>query len=73
MKLTIIIQDLIMQDFSNEQIVNDLFSNHTDLISTLSAEGVQDLVQKVSKDLEDEYYADAYFSSMDHIYDSYDY
>jgi hypothetical protein len=73
MTLISIIQDLIMQDFTNDQIVNTLFSNHSSLLSTLTIEEIQDTIQKATKDLEDEIYADYYYSSMDHIYDSYDY
>lgn len=73
MTLITIIQDLIMQDFTNDQIVNTLFSNHSSLLGTLTIEEIQDTIQKATKDLEDEIYSDYYYSSMDHIYDSYDY
>ena len=73
MTLTSVIENLIMQDFTNDEIVNKLFSNHPDLIGTLTIEEIQNTIQKVTKDLEDEIYADYYYSSMDHIYDDYDY
>jgi hypothetical protein len=73
MTLISIIQDLIMQDITNDEIVNTLFSNHSGLITKLTIEEVRDVIQKATKDLEDEIYADYYYSSIEHIYDDYDY
>ena len=73
MTLIITIQDLVMQDFSNDEILNTLFSKHTDLLVNLTIEEVRDIIQKATKDLEDEIYADYYYSSIDHTYDDYDY